>query len=181
MAFACSALTAGDVRGKTVIEAGALDVNGSVRPHVLTLAPLTYTGTDMRPGPGVDQVVDAAGIPAVLGQADVVVSTEMLEHAADWQAAMRGLIGAVAEGGVLVLTTRSAGFPFHGYPEDYHRFPVDSMRQILLMAGLGIERCEPDPDPASPGVFVKARKPPGWAWPEYAEEAWAAVRVDPPR
>jgi len=179
MAFACSALTADDVRGKAVIEAGAYDVNGSVRPHVESLGPASYTGTDMRPGPGVDQVADAADLPE--GSADVVVSTEMLEHARDWQAAVRGLAGAVAEGGVLVLTTRSAGFPLHGYPDDHHRFPVESMREILDAAGLTVERCEPDPDPASPGVFARARKPQGWSWPEDTAERWAAVHVDPPR
>lgn len=179
MAFARSALTADDVRGKTVIEAGALDVNGSVRPHVEALGPASYTGTDIRPGHGVDLVADAADLPALLNPADVVISTEMLEHARDWQAAMRGLISVMWDGGVLVLTTRSAGFPFHGYPDDHWRFPVESMRQILGAAGLDVERCEPDPAPASPGVFAVARKPAGWSWPDGTAEAWAAVRVDP--
>ena len=178
MAFACSALTEADVCGKTVIEAGAFDVNGSVRDHVESLGPVSYTGTDMRPGPGVDYVVDAGNLPE-FATADVVISTEMLEHAADWQDAMRGLIGAMAEGGVLVLTTRSAGFPVHGYPDDHWRFPVESMREILGAAGLTVERLEPDPDPASPGVFAKARKPDGWSWPAGTAAAWAAVRVDP--
>lgn len=185
MAFACSALTAEDVAGNCVLEAGALDVNGSVRPHVEALGPFEYIGTDMRAGPGVDVVCAAedlpgrwllAGAPRVF---DVVISTEMLEHAADWQAAMRGLVDAVADGGILVLTTRSAGFPRHEHPEDHWRFPVESMRQILLAAGLTVERCEPDPDPASPGVFAKARKPAGWSWPDAVGDAWAAVHVDP--
>ena len=179
MAFATSALTADDVRGKIVIEAGALNVNGSVRPHVESLGPASYTATDVRTGPGVDLACDAADLLGLLGRAGVVISTEMLEHARDWQAAMRGLVDAVAEGGVLVLTTRSAGFPLHDYPGDHHRFPVKSMREILGAAGLDVERCEPDPE--FPGVFAKARKPHGWSWPEGTAERWAAVRVDPPR
>jgi SAM-dependent methyltransferase len=110
----------------------------------------------------------------------VVISTEMLEHAADWQAAVRGMIEVLAPGGVLVLTTRSAGFPVHGYPEDHWRFPVESMRWILDVAGLLVEQCEPDPDPASPGVFAKARKPRGWSWPTDTGEAWADVQVTRP-
>ena len=180
MAFACSALTAGDVAGKRVLEAGSFDVNGSVRPHVTGLGPLSYVGTDMRPGPGVDVVADAAILPGALGQADVVVSTEMLEHAADWQAAMRGLISSVAAGGILVITTRSAGFPLHGYPDDHWRYSVEAMGAILKGAGLDTERLEPDPDPASPGVFAKARKPAGWAWPEGMQQAWDAVEVTRP-
>ena len=191
MAFACSALTAEDVRGKNVLEAGAYDVNGSVRGHVESLRPAKYTGTDMREGPGVDVVCDAADLPGRFIRADagtlyrerfdVVVSTEMLEHAKDWQAAMRGMVDVLYPGGVLVLTTRSAGFPLHGYPDDHHRFSVEAMGEILRAAGLDVERLEPDLYPGHPGVFAKARKPQGWAWPEGVKEAWAAVQVDPPR
>jgi hypothetical protein len=180
MAFACSALTEADVRGKCVIEAGALNVNGSVRPHVEALGPAKYIATDMRPGPGVDEVCSAEQLPVYWSNAGLVISTEMLEHAADWQAAARGMIEVLAPGGVLVLTTRSAGFPVHGYPEDHWRFPVESMRWILDVAGLLVEQCEPDPDPASPGVFAKARKPRGWSWPADTGEAWADVQVTRP-
>ena len=185
--FARSALTAADVAGKRVIEAGAYDVNGSVRPHVEALGPARYAGTDMRAGPGVDVVCAAEDLPAYLARpggscgADVVVCTEMLEHAEDWQAAMRGMIGVLAPGGVLLLTTRSAGFPPHGYPDDHHRFSVGAMGEILRAAGLEAERLEADPDPASPGVFALARKPAGWAWPQDADRALAAVKTDPPR
>jgi SAM-dependent methyltransferase len=185
MAFACSALTEADVRGQHVLEAGAFDVNGSVRGHVEGLGPASYMGTDMRLGPGVDVLCTAEELPSLFNVAmvgptkGVVISTEMLEHAADWQAAMHGMITALRPGGVLVLTTRSAGFPVHGYPDDHWRFPVESMRTILGAAGLTVERCEPDPDPASPGVFAKARKPDGWTWPYGLEDAWAAVHVDP--
>lgn len=179
MAFACSALTEADVRGKYVIEAGAYDVNGSVRPHVESLSPAKYIATDIRPGPGVDEVCSAEQLPVYWSNADLVISTEMLEHAADWRAAVEGMIDVLKPGGVLVLTTRSAGFPLHGYPEDHWRFPVESMREILAAAALTVERCEPDPDPASPGVFAKARKPDGWSWPADTADRWAAVRVDP--
>ena len=180
MAFACSALTEADVRGKYVVEAGAYDVNGSVRGHVESLGPAAYVGTDMREGPGVDLVVPAEDLPVYCNGYDVVVSTEMLEHAEDWQAAMRGMISVLAPGGVLVLTTRSAGFPQHGYPGDYHRFSVEAMGQILKSAGLDVERLEADPAPGHPGVFARARKPPGWACPDDLAEAWADVKTGPP-
>lgn len=190
MAFACSALTAGDVAGKRVLEAGAYDVNGSVRPHVESLGPAVYLGTDMRPGPGVDVVCTAEDLPAQFIHADagtlyrerfeVVISTEMLEHAADWQAAMTGMIRVLKPGGVLVLTTRSAGFPVHGYPDDHWRYSVEAMGAILKGAGLDVERLEPDPDPASPGVFARARKPAGWVWPDGVQGAWDKTEVTRP-
>lgn len=184
LAFACSALTAEDVAGKVVLEAGALNVNGSVRPHVEALGPALYMGTDMRPGPGVDYAIAAEDLGALRAWAgigepvpyDVVISTEMLEHAADWQAAMRGMIDVLAPGGVLVLTTRSEGFPLHGYPDDHWRFSVEAMGAIVKAAGLDVERLEADPLPGHPGVFVRARKPQGWAWPD-VQEAWDQAGV----
>ena len=178
MAFACPALTEADVCGKAVLEAGSMNVNGSVRDYVESLGPVSYIGTDMRPGPGVDVVCDAADLAGRFAAADVVISTEMLEHAKDWQAAVRGMISVLAEGGVLVLTTRSEGFPLHGYPEDHWRYSVAAMGVILAAAGLDVERLEPDPDPQSPGVFARARKPAGWSWPD-VREAWDSAAVTP--
>lgn len=180
MAFAVSALTADDVRGKLVLEAGAYDVNGSVRPHVTSLRPAKYISTDMRDGPGVDEVCSAEQLPVYWSGADAVVSTEMLEHAEDWQAAMSGMIEVLAPGGVLVLTTRSQGFPLHGYPDDHWRYSVEAMGEILRAAGLDVERLEPDPDPASPGVFARARKPAGWSWPDGVQAAWDGAEVTRP-
>lgn len=192
MAFACSALTADDVAGKRVLEVGSLNVNGSVRPHVEALGPRAYWGTDMRPGPGVDIVIAAEDLPRPLSEvsrdgnvgltpvvADVVVSTEMLEHAADWRGAMRGMIDVLAPGGVLVLTTRSQGFPLHGYPDDHWRYSVEAMGAILKGAGLDVERLEADPLPGHPGVFARARKPIGWEWPPDTEAAWDDAGVTP--
>jgi hypothetical protein len=94
---------------------------------------------------------------------------------------MRGLIGAVAKGGILVLTTRSQGFPLHGYPDDHWRYSVEAMGAIVKAAGLDVERLEPDPDSAAPGVFCRARKPAGWRWPHSTglQAAWDAAGVTP--
>ena len=172
--YAATALTGADVKGRHVAEAGAYNVNGSARQAIEALGPASYTGTDITAGPGVDQVLDAASLHE-LGKFDVVVSTEMLEHAEDWQAAMAGMIRALAPGGTLLLTTRSVGFPYHGYPSDCWRFSVDAMAAILEAAKLDVLDVRPDPDPASPGVFATARKPDGWTWPAGARKAWAGV------
>jgi hypothetical protein len=54
--FVQSCLTEEDVRGKQVLEAGSLDVNGSLRSFVIGLYPLDYTGIDLVEGPGVDEI-----------------------------------------------------------------------------------------------------------------------------
>lgn len=180
--FGSTALDPAEIAGKTVIEAGAYNVNGSVRLPVESHGPAAYTGTDMQAGPGVDVVCLAEDLPDRFGResADVVVSTEMLEHAADWQAAMLGMIRVLRPGGLLVLTTRGPGFPVHGYPDDHWRFTPEAMRQILEGAGLEVLRCEPDPDPQSPGVFAKARRPERWRRPRNLASAWDAIEVGRP-
>lgn len=163
-AFQGDLLTADEVAGKRVIEVGACDVNGSVRPIIEAHGPASYLGVDYAPGPRVDQVVDCTALVDTFGEAsfDVVVTTEMLEHVRDWKACVANLVGIVAENGLLVVTTRSPGFPFHGYPEDHWRYTPQTMRAILEAFDLDVLDCYPDPDPLSPGVIAKARKPAGW-------------------
>jgi SAM-dependent methyltransferase len=162
--FAAAALAGGEVAGKRVVEAGAYNYNGSVRAAYEVMGPASYTGTDAQPGPGVDVVCPAEKLPDLLGAgtADVVISTEMLEHAHDWRAAVAGMVTLLAPGGLLLLTTRGPGFPYHPHPGDYWRFTVDQIDAVCEACGLGLLRLEPDPDPGSPGVFLLACKPPGW-------------------
>jgi SAM-dependent methyltransferase len=157
IAFAESVLTRDLVAGKEVLEVGSLDVNGSIRPSVEALGPARYVGVDMASGPRVDEVVDAARLVEHFGPAtfDVVVTTEMLEHIRDWERVVRNLKGVLRPGGALVVTTRSIGFPYHGYPFDFWRYEPDDMRSIFG----DFEDLVIDRDSASPGIFVFARKP----------------------
>lgn len=142
--------------GKLVVEAGAYDVNGGLRSAIEKFGPAQYVGTDMRSGPGVDAVIDAPDLAAHFADIDVVICTEMLEHCADWRGAITALKSILAPGGMLYLTTRGPGYPKHDFPHDYWRFSVAVMAEIF--ADFTIITCEPDSDPNSPGVFVKARK-----------------------
>lgn len=175
--FVTRALTAEDVKGLRVLEVGSYDVNGSVRPHVESLSPAEYLGVDQSAGPRVDRVMDCLDLVETLGAGtyDVVISTEMMEHVRDWKGSMRALIDMVRPGGLLVVTTRSPGFPYHAYPEDHWRYTVEQMRQIIAEAGLDRLMLEPDPDP---GVFVKARKPDDWTGFDVA--AWLAIEPTAP-
>ena len=148
-----------DIRGKSVLEIGSQNVNGTPRSVVIPLKPASYVGVDFAPGDGVDQVADASDLVKVFGRDrfDVVISTEMLEHAKDWKAAVRSMKAVLKPLGLLVVTTRGPGFPFHGFPHDYWRFTIQDFVEIwndfLFMV------FKPDPDPKAPGVLLKARKP----------------------
>lgn len=152
-----------------MLEVGSYNVNGSVRPLVEAHGPAAYVGVDQSAGPGVDRVVLCADLVDAFGPGsfDVVISTEMLEHVEDWPATVAQLVDALAEDGLLVITTRSPGFPYHPFPIDTWRYTVDGLAAILAAARL--ENVEAVPDPQVPGVFATARKPLGWRAP------WADV------
>jgi SAM-dependent methyltransferase len=157
--FVSRQLLAKDVEGKHVLEVGALDHNGSPRPTVTALGPATYIGVDIEPGPGVDVMCDVTQLVARFGRDrfSVVVATELVEHVLDWRAAINNLKAVLAPGGLLLITTRSLGYPYHGAPHDWWRFEAEDMRRIFAdFYDVIIE-----PDPLMPGVFVSSRKPRG--------------------
>jgi len=163
------------VTGKTVCEVGAYDVNGTVRPYIEAHNPASYLGVDISEGPGVDLVANVEDLPAEFpGGFDVVVSTEMLEHVEDWKLAFSALAQIVKPGGVLAVSTRSPGFPYHAFPIDTWRWTPEQMRAILKLAGLVVVSCAPDPE--QPGVFAVASKPPSWQVPE-GSDWWPGLRI----
>lgn len=112
------------------LEVGSMNVNGSVRE----MFPEPYTGLDMRPGVGVDEVRDfAAGGP---GQAyNSIISTETLEHTLEpWQI-VEEMAFALKNGGRVYLSVPWM-FAMHDYPEDCWRILPRAMTHILERAGL---------------------------------------------
>jgi len=162
-----AALTASAVAGRRVLEVGSYDVNGSVRPLVEAHHPAMYVGVDQADGPGVDLVVSAADLVASFGRDmfDVVICAEMLEHVVDWRPCVAQMCEVTKPGGMLLLTTRSPGFPYHPFPIDSWRYTLDVTRRIVDAAGMVAWQLIPDPDPAAPGVFVRAHKPLRWQAP----------------
>ena len=160
MSFGRAVLTAKEVRGKQVIEVGSMNFNGSLRTHIESLGPSSYVGVDFIAGNGVDVVCDAGDLKTRFGKDsfDVVISTEMLEHAEDWRGAVQSMKRVLRAGGIFLLTARGPGFPLHGYPHDWHRFTVNDMRRIF--ADFKIDALEADPQ--FPGFLLFARKPRSW-------------------
>jgi SAM-dependent methyltransferase len=160
MEFGQRVLGETDVRDRAVLEVGARDVNGSLRPWIESLQPASYFGVDIVPGTGVDRIVRVEELLADEGpdRFDLIIATEVVEHVHDWRAAFDNMKAVLKPQGLLLLTTRSRGFPLHGYPSDYWRYEADDIGQIL--ADCAVEVLERDP--SEPGVFVLARKPVGW-------------------
>jgi hypothetical protein len=165
MDFVIANLSPAEAAGARILEVGSYDVNGGVRSHVQGLRPQSYWGVDMRMGPGVDQELQAQDLVETLGkqQYDIVISTEMLEHVVDWRASLAAMMEVLVDGGLLILTTVTPGFPYHGYPEDHWRFQETDLRQIMHAAGFGVTKLATNP--AEYGICVKARRPLNWKLP----------------
>jgi len=150
-------LTRDEVEGRRVVELGSYDVNSSLRPFIETLKPAEYMGVDIEKGPSVDIVCKAENVLERLGEEsfDVVISTELLEHVRDWRKVISNMKNICRPNGLVLITTRSQGFPYHAYPYDFWRYEFSDMQHIF--SDCIIEKLEKDWE--SPGVFVKTRKP----------------------
>lgn len=160
MNFGRSVLTSADIRGKRVLEVGSMNVNGSLRGFVESHGPARYIGVDFIDGPGVDVVCDAVDLRKRFGKEsfDVVLSTEMLEHAEDWRGAVLAMKRVLKPKGLILLTARGPGFPLHGFPHDWHRFTLTDVASIF--ADFRIDTLREDPE--CPGFLLRARKPRRW-------------------
>ena len=154
--FAALNMKKEDIHGKDVIEVGSMDVNGSLRRLAESYKPKKYIGIDVAKGPGVDFVCNAEKLSEEFPVScfDVLISTEMLEHVRNWKKVISNFKNIVRVGGAMIITTRSYGFPYHGYPYDFWRYEVEDIQNIF--SDCSIERIEKDPEK---GVFAYIRKP----------------------
>lgn len=153
--------------GLDVIEVGSSEDGGSMRPYVSSFGPKSYIGVDIQKARGVDLLCDAMDLLDVLGKncCDVVIASELLEHIRDWRKIIHIFKTLLREGGVVVITTRSYGFPFHYAPFDFWRYEPSDMQAIFSdFEIMGIETdTQMINDRITPGVFVAAKKPIGFS------------------
>lgn len=111
-----------------VLEFGSLNINGTVRD--LFEDADSYVGVDLQEGPDVDVIGDAATWQPD-EPVDVVVCTEVFEHASNWPQIVSNAFEALAGGGVLIATMAGPGRAPHsarresGPDPDEHYSNVD--------------------------------------------------------
>lgn len=158
--FGCRNITYEEIHGKRVLEIGSLNFNGTLRNSILENDPVDYIGVDLVHGEGVDVICRAENLLGVYGESsfDVIISTETLEHIFEWKKVINDIKTMCCHGGSIIITTRSYGFPSHGWPDDHWRFETYDMKYIFSdfkeHGTLIVEK-----DNADVGVFVKAVKP----------------------
>lgn len=154
----CRQLPEGSIKGKSVVEVGAVDVNGSCRPWIVSQLPASYLGTDMQEGPNVDLVCTGKELPEKIGResCDLLICTEVLEHVESWFEFVQSIWSTIKLGGILLLTTRSPGFPLHNYPSDHWRFTVRDMLTIFEDQEILTMTADPTTDPGV-GVIIRKR------------------------
>ena len=146
-----------EIQSRKVIEVGSRDHGtGSFRPLIESFKPRDYIGVDIIKGRGVDMICRAEDLLSKFQREsfDVLISTELLEHVRNWKKTVSNFKNVVKPSGIILVTTRSYGFYYHGYPYDFWRYEIEDMENIF--SDCVIEKLEKDP---AKGVFIKVRKP----------------------
>jgi hypothetical protein len=151
--------------GAHVLEVGAYTINGRARDH-LPGGWATWTGIDRQAGPDVDLVGDAATVLAGLaeGSVDVAVTTETLEHTADWPAVVAGMLRVLRPGGWLIVTCASpTRYPHSALDglapragEHYAGVSVAELAALIAPNAL-LVRCESDPRAGDTRLVARVR------------------------
>ena len=94
-----------------VLEVGALDINGSVRPF---FQDCEYVGVDLEMGPGVDLACQGQLLEFPTGYFDTTVSAECLEHNPYWRETLANMFRMTKPGGLVMISCASTGRREHG-------------------------------------------------------------------
>jgi SAM-dependent methyltransferase len=89
-----------------------------------------YEGCDMRPGLGVDKVLNLHDIDLPSGSVGAVLSLDTLEHVQFPHRALEEIHRILKPDGIVVLST-VLDFRIHDSPSDYWRFTPDGLKSLL--------------------------------------------------
>ncbi len=115
-----------------IYEFGALQVEGQEGYADLRLLfpGKQYVGADIRPGPGVDVLLDLHAIDLPDATVGTVLCLDTLEHVEYPRRAVAEMHRILHPGGFLLLSS-VLDFPIHDHPHDYWRFTPDGLRSLL--------------------------------------------------
>ena len=90
----------------------------------------TFVGCDLRPGAGVDRIVDVSDIDLEDNSAGTVLAIETFEHVFEVRRAFDEVFRVLRPGGLFVVTL-PLNFRLHGFPDDYWRMTPTCLRRMM--------------------------------------------------
>jgi SAM-dependent methyltransferase len=122
-----------------------LDVGCGVKPYYPWFADArSYVGVDVQENPYADLHGAVEALPVDDGSFDVVLATQLLEHADDPPAAVRELHRVTAPGGRVLASTHGV-MMYHPNPVDYWRWTHAGLARLFDGAGdwasVSVEPC----------------------------------------
>lgn len=124
-----------DQEGKTVIDIGSLDINGTYRD---LFSKSTYIGVDIVEGANVDMIMDSEEWDN-LKDIDIVISGQTLEHVEDVPKLMKSIFNVLKSDGIICMIAPSAGLPHEqGW---FGNFSEERMTKVVSDAGFHILSC----------------------------------------
>ena len=114
-------------RGKSVLELGSLNINGTVRIY---FDQCQYIGVDKTAGPDVDLVCEAKSTSFQPGQFDTIVCTSMFEHDPDWKQSFGHNLQWLKSGGLWVASWGAEGNRHHA-PDPWAPVLMADMREFV--------------------------------------------------
>lgn len=121
-----------DLNGKTVVDIGSQDVNGSLRD--VCPSSLKYVGVDFVAGRNVDVVLeDPYKLPFEDNSVNVIVCSSVFEHSSFFWILFLEVIRILKPGGLFYMNAPSNG-NFHQYPLDCWRFYPDAGHALVSFA-----------------------------------------------
>lgn len=139
-----------------ILDVGSYSVNGSYR-GLFNSSNWEYVGLDIEAGPNVDIVVEDPYDWGSIGEFDLVVSGQCLEHVEFPWLTMEQIAKSLKPGGLHFNIVPSAGF-IHRYPLDTYRYNPDGMVALAKWAGLEVVSIEGLVAPPWNDTVLVARK-----------------------
>jgi SAM-dependent methyltransferase len=115
-----------------IYEFGAFQIPG--QEHIAELRPLfpgkQYIGSDMRPGVGVDVLLNLHTLALPDESIGSAILLDTLEHVEYPHRAVEEVYRALRPGGIVIMSSVMQ-FPIHGFPDDYWRFTPSAFQSLL--------------------------------------------------
>jgi SAM-dependent methyltransferase len=121
-----------------------LDIGCGNKPYEDFFAGCQYTGVDITPTGALPDIIgDSMALPIKDSLADIVFTSQVIEHVPDPFSMIRECFRILKPGGILILTGPFYG-PLHEEPYDFFRFTKYGLEHLMQMAGFAHYIIRPD-------------------------------------